>query len=184
MCINTTGCRTREQGGTCNCGGRGRGATTGGLHLRIAQPDDVPTLLALVGELAAYENLGHEFEANAIRYTEHLFGNRPRASVIMADFDGQPAGFAVWYQTYSTFTGKPGAFLEDLYVRPLFRRKGIGRALLAGVSGEARALGCARLEWRALKWNEPALSFYKSLGASHLAEWTTLRLDEPQLSAL
>jgi GNAT superfamily N-acetyltransferase len=183
MCINTNGCRTREQGGTCNCGGHGR-AATGGLHLRMANPDDVPTLLALVGELAAFENLSHELEANAMRFTEYLFGSRPRASVIMADYDGKPAGFAVWYPTYSTFTGQPGAFLEDLYVRPDFRRKGIGRALLAGVSGEARAVGCARLEWRALKWNEPALAFYQSLGAAPISEWVTLRLDEPKLSAL
>ncbi|HEY9248072.1 MAG TPA: hypothetical protein VIO38_03030, partial [Rariglobus sp.] len=120
MCINTTGCRTREQGGTCNCGGRGRGASTGGLHLRVAVPEDVSSLLSLVGELAAYENLSHEFEANAMRFTEYLFGARPRASVIIADYDGNPAGFAVWYQTYSTFSGLPGAFLEDLYVRPPF----------------------------------------------------------------
>jgi GNAT superfamily N-acetyltransferase len=182
MCLNSSTCGSRTQSGTCNCGGRG--AARPGLHLRMAGPDDVPTLLALVGELAAFENLSHELEANAMRFTEYLFGSRPRASVIMADFDGQPAGFAVWYPTYSTFTGKPGAFLEDLYVRPGFRRKGIGRALFAGVSAEARAVGCARLEWRALKWNQPALDFYQSIGAAPISEWVTLRLDEPKLSAL
>lgn len=182
MCLNSSTCGSRAHHGSCNCGGSG--AAKPGIHLRIAQPGDVSALLMLVGELAAYENLSHEFEANAMRYTEYLFGPRPRASVIIAHENGNAAGFAVWYPTYSTFSGLPGAFLEDLYVRPVFRRRGIGRALLAGVSGEARAVGCARLEWRALKWNQPALAFYESIGASPLGEWTTLRLDEPKLSAL
>lgn len=175
MCLDSSNCSSRDQArGACNCGGRGRHAA--GLHLHLARPQDVPVLHKLVGELALYENLGHEFESTTALFDEHLFGPRPRAFAVMAEFDGEPAGFAVWYPTYSTFSGRPGAFLEDLFVRPSLRRRGIGRALLAGVSGEIRAHGFTRLEWRALKWNEPALAFYKSIGAESLDEWTTLRL--------
>lgn len=165
---------------TCGC----RSAAAAPLHIRRAHPGDDSALLTLVGELAAYEHLSHELEATAAHFNEHLFGPNPRATALLAHRNGNAAGFAVWYSTYSTFSGRPGAFLEDLYVRPPFRRQGIGRALLAATAADARAAGCARLEWRALKWNEPALALYRTLGAEPLAEWLTLRLDEPHLSAL
>ena len=183
MCLNRNSCGTRDQArGACTCGGHG--GVAGGLHLRPAVPSDVPTLLALVGELAAYESLGHEFEATAELFHEHFFGPTPRAHALLAHRHGSAAGFAVWYSTYSTFAGRPGAFVEDLYVRPPHRRQGLGRALLAAVATEARAAGCSRLEWRTLKWNDSALGFYHSLGAESLSEWLTLRLNEPHLSRL
>ena len=183
MCLNPNSCGSRDQArGACTCGGRG--GAGGGIHLRPALPEDIPTLLALVGELAAYESLGHEFEATAELFRENFFGPKARAHALLAHRNGSAAGFAVWYPTYSTFSGRPGAFLEDLYVRPPHRRQGLGRALLAAVATAARTAGCARLEWRTLKWNDTALAFYGSLGAEPLSEWLTLRLNEPHLSGL
>ena len=183
MCFNRNSCGNGDHSrGACTCGGRGGAA--GEIHLRSAQPSDIPILLALVGELAAYESLGHEFEATAELFNEHFFGPNPRARALLAFHNEGPAGFAVWYPTFSTFSGRPGAFVEDLYVRPPSRRHGLGRTLLAGVAADARAAGCTRLEWRTLKWNETALGFYKSLGAEPLSEWLTLRLNEPHLSGL
>ena len=183
MCQNRNSCGNGNPiRGACTCGGHCGGA--GDINLRPAQPGDVPTLLALVGELAAYESLGHEFEATADLFMEHFFGSNPRARALLAFRDGAPVGFAVWFPTYSTFCGKPGAFVEDLYVRPPVRRQGLGRALLSAVAADARSAGCVRLEWRTLKWNDTALGFYHSLGAETLSEWLTLRLNEPHLSGL
>jgi len=183
MCMNPSTCGSRDHTrGVCTCGGHG--GERGGFHVRPALPADVPTLLALVGELAAYESLGHEFEATAADFTEHFFGPKPFAHALLAQSKGNAVGFAVWFPTYSTFAGQPGAFLEDLYVRPPVRRQGIGRGLLAGAATDARAAGCSHLEWRALKWNEPALAFYRSLGAETLSEWLTLRLNGPHLTRL
>ena len=183
MCQNRNSCGNGNlASGACTCGGHSRVA--GDINLRPAQLGDIPTLLALVGELAAYEGLGHEFEATADLFKEHFFGPNPRARALLVFRNGGPAGFAVWYPTYSTFAGRPGAFVEDLYVRPPARRQGLGRALLAAVAADACAAGCTRLEWRTLKWNDTALGFYHSLGAETLSEWLTLRLDEPHLSGL
>ncbi|MDR2862863.1 MAG: GNAT family N-acetyltransferase [Puniceicoccales bacterium] len=144
--------------------------------IRPATAADATLLHRLVAELAAYESLSHELESTPAAHAEHLFGPRPRAAALLAFVRGfVPVGFAVWYPTYSTFAGRPGAFLEDLYVRPGFRRHGIGRALLEASAAAALADGCSRLEWRALKWNTPALDFYKSTGAEPLSEWVTLR---------
>ncbi|OAM91310.1 hypothetical protein AW736_03610, partial [Termitidicoccus mucosus] len=142
---------------------------------RAAAPADAALLHRLVSELAAYESLSHEVESTPAHFAEHFFGPKPWAYALLAHYYGIPAGFAVWYPTYSTFAGRPGAFLEDLYVRPALRRQGIGLALLTAAATAASERGCARLEWRALKWNTPALEFYKSIGATPLSEWTTLR---------
>jgi GNAT superfamily N-acetyltransferase len=184
MCLNSTNCSTRDHTqGVCTCGGKGN-SEVGGLHIRRAVATDVRTLVSLVGELAAYENLGHEFDATSALFNEHFFGAQPKAHAILAHTGGDLAGFAVWYPTYSTFAGTPGAFLEDLYVRPPFRKHGIGKALLVAAARDAALLGCSRLEWRALKWNDTALKFYDSLGAKRLSEWTTLRLEGTALSKL
>jgi GNAT superfamily N-acetyltransferase len=145
------------------------------LQVRPAAPADAALLHRLVSELAAYESLSHEVESTPALFAEHFFGAKPWAHALLAHYYGIPAGFAVWYPTYSTFAGRPGAFLEDLYVRPALRRQGIGLALLTAAATAASERGCARLEWRALKWNTPALEFYKSIGATPLTEWTTLR---------
>jgi GNAT superfamily N-acetyltransferase len=147
--------------------------------IRPATAEDADLLHLLVSELAGYEHLSHEVTSSPGSFTTHFFGDTPRAAALLAFSGENPAGFAVWYPTFSTFTGNPGAFLEDLYVRPEFRRRGVGRALLEAYSQAASSAGCARLEWRALAWNTPALDFYKSIGASVLADWVTLRKELP-----
>lgn len=186
MCQNPHACSHRDQPasghGACTCGGLGAACVT--FELRPARLEDVGVLLALIQELAAYEGLHHECEATGTLLAKHLFGPGARASAIVGFHGEHPAGFAVWYPTFSTFLGRPGAFLEDIFVRPHYRRRGLGRRLLVAAGREAVAAGCARLEWRALKWNESALKFYRVLGAEPLAEWTTFRLDSPKLFAL
>lgn len=183
MCLNSKSCDQRDQSaGACTCGGNGR--HLGDFHLRPATVADVATLVALIGELASFEGLTHECEVTAPLLAKHLFGPETGARAIIAHHQGAPAGFAVWYPTFSTFLGRPGAFLEDLYVRPQYRRHGLGRELLASAARQAQSAGCARMEWRALKWNDTALKLYKSLGAETLSEWLTLRLDAPGLFAL
>ncbi len=183
MCQNSNGCGQRDQAaGACTCGGNG--GEHGGFHLRPATITDVPALTGLIGELAAYEGLHHECEVTGPLLAKHLFGASATAHALIAHQRNQAAGFAVWYPTFSTFLGQPGGFLEDLYVRPQFRKRGLGRRLLAAAASEAQIAGCARFEWRALKWNETALKFYQSVGAEVLAEWLTLRLDGPKLFAL
>lgn len=192
MCKNSCGCGSRETSasapatgtsGTCGCGGS-QGTACGGFHLRPATLADVSVLIALIGELAAFEGLHHECEVTGPLLAKRLFGPTSNARAILAFNQNTAAGFAVWYPTFSTFLGQPGAFLEDLYVRPPFRKRGLGRELFATAARDAHAAGCARFEWRALKWNDTALKFYKALGAEVLAEWLTLRLDAPALFAL
>ena len=188
MCKGSSGCGSRDHSaaagaGTCACGGQG-GGNCGGYTLRPAALTDVALLVSLIGELASFEGLHHEVEVTGPLLAKHLFGPTATAHAILAFNKNMVAGFAVWYPTFSTFLGQPGAFLEDLYVRPPFRKRGIGRELLAAAAKEALIAGCARFEWRALKWNDTALKFYKSLGAEVLSEWLTLRLDGPKLFAL
>ena len=154
------------------------------LHIRTAQPNDVALILALIGELADYEKLSDQVVADPAQLAEHLFGQRPFAEVLIGEVDGEAAAFALFFHNYSTFLGKPGLYLEDLYVRPAARGAGLGKALLGSLAGLALERGCGRLEWSVLDWNEPALGFYQRLGARPLDDWTQYRLTGPALQAL
>jgi GNAT superfamily N-acetyltransferase len=152
--------------------------------IRPATTGDVALLLELVGELAAYERLEHVLCASEERLREELFGERPVAEALIAERDGEPAGYALFFPTFSTFRATRGIWLEDLFVRPAHRGAGIGRALLAVVAARVRERGGERLEWAALDWNELALGFYRRLGAGTMGDWTTHRLDGDALALL
>lgn len=151
-------------------------------EIRPAVRDDVPTLLELIGALADYERLRGEVVVDAALLERHLFGARPVAEALLAEAGGEAVGYALFFATFSTFLGRPGIWLEDLFVLPARRRAGVGRALLRHVARLAVARGCGRLEWSALDWNEPALAFYRGLGARRLAEWDLHRLDGAALT--
>ncbi len=156
------------------------------FDLRPAAPGDVPLILALIRELAGFERLAHEVTADESLLEQHLFGTRPAAEVILA-FDRTtraPAGFALFFQNFSTFLAKPGIYLEDLFVRPEFRGRGLGRTLLARLGALALARGCGRLEWAVLDWNEDAIGFYQKLGARVLDDWRICRVTGPALDLL
>lgn len=152
------------------------------LEIRPAQPDDCPLILGLIRELAEYEKLAHEVEATEERLRRTLFADPPAAHCIIAFLDGQPAGFAIYFFNYSTFLARPGLYLEDLFVKPSHRGDGIGKALLLRLAKVANARGCGRMEWSVLDWNEPAIGFYKKLGAVPMSEWTVFRLTGPALA--
>jgi GNAT superfamily N-acetyltransferase len=149
-----------------------------------ATETDVPIFLALIRELAEFEHLTHEVEITAPSLREALFGERPVAGALLARVDGQPAGYAVYYRTFSTFVGRAGVFLDDLYVRPEFRKRGIGRALLERVAAVDAKAGSGRFEWIALRWNENAFRFYRSLGAKVMDDWALLRMNGGEVSNL
>jgi GNAT superfamily N-acetyltransferase len=146
------------------------------IDLRLAQPADAALVLEFIRELAAYEKLSHEVVATEESLRETLFGPRPAAEVLIAELDGAPAGFAVFFQNYSTFLARPGLYLEDLFVKPALRRHGVGRALFVHLARLAVERQCGRFEWSVLDWNEPAIAFYRSLGAVPMSEWTVFRL--------
>lgn len=146
------------------------------LNLRLAIPADVPLVLKLIKELAEFEHLAHEVTATESQLHEHLFGARPFVEVLLAHVGAEPAGFALYFHNYSTFLGKPGIYLEDLYVRDQFRAHGIGTALLAAVGRLAVERGCGRYEWSVLNWNKRAIEFYEKMGARPLSEWTVYRV--------
>jgi GNAT superfamily N-acetyltransferase len=152
------------------------------VEIRPATRDDVPLLLELIGALADYERLSDEVVLDAALLERHLFGERPAAEAVLAERDGAAAGYALFFPTFSTFVGRPGIWLEDLFVLPAQRRGGVGRALLVHVAQLAVARGCGRLEWSALDWNEPALAFYRGLGARRMGEWQLHRLDGAALA--
>jgi len=154
------------------------------ITIRPAAVADIPRILSFIRELAAYERLADEVVADEARLRETLFGDRPAAEVELAFHDGEPAGFALFFHNYSTFLGRPGLYLEDLFVRPDYRGRGVGRALLRRLAGLARTRGCGRLEWSVLDWNEPAIGFYRRLGARALEDWTVWRLDGDALRNL
>ena len=144
--------------------------------IRPATPDDVPTIAGLIRELAEYEKLSHEVVLDENDLREHLFGQRPYAEVLMAEDASEVVGFALFFHNYSTFLGKPGVYLEDLFVRPAARGKGHGKELLLSLAKLAVERGYGRVEWSVLDWNEPSIGFYKSLGAVPMDEWTVYRL--------
>ncbi|RYG45710.1 GNAT family N-acetyltransferase [bacterium] len=146
------------------------------MTLRSATPDDIPTILRFIGLLAEYERLADEAVATEDGMREELFGDRPAAEVVIAEVDGEPAGFALFFHNFSTFLGRRGLYLEDLFVLPEHRGKGIGRALLSHLAGIALDRGCGRFEWSVLDWNEPAIAVYRRIGAVPLEDWTVQRV--------
>lgn len=152
--------------------------------IRSATPDDMPLIAQLIRDLAEYEKLSHEVRFDEATLERHLFGPRPMAEVVIGEIDGEPQGFALFFHNFSTFEGRPGIYLEDLYVRPSARGAGLGKALLLHLAGLAQERGCARLEWSVLDWNEPSIAFYRSLGAKPMEQWTTMRVDGPILAQL
>ncbi|MGH3146597.1 MAG: GNAT family N-acetyltransferase [Rubrobacter sp.] len=154
------------------------------LEIRVATEDDVSLILSFIRELAEYERLSHEVVATKEALRDSLFGERRVAEVVLGYLGDDPAGFALFFHTFSTFLGKPGIYLEDLFVRPEFRRAGVGRALLLHLARLAKERDCGRLEWSVLDWNEPAIGFYKSIGASPVAGWTVYRVTGEALERL
>ena len=155
------------------------------FRLRPATPADVPVIHRLIFELADYERSPESARADPDLLAEHLFGERRYIEAMIAELeDGRAAGFAVWFHNYSTWEGRPGLYLEDLFVRPEYRGAGIGKALLVRLAEIAVERGCSRMEWAVLDWNEPALGFYRRLGAQAMDEWLTMRLSGEQLKAL
>ncbi len=150
--------------------------------LRSATAADVPLILAFIRDLAIYEKLLPEVIATEAALHDSLFGPQPAAHVVIAESGNRPAGFALYFFTYSTFLARPGLYLEDLFVNPEFRGAGIGKALLLHLAKIANARGCGRMEWTVLDWNEPAKGFYKKLGAVPLEDWRIMRLTGPALA--
>ena len=154
------------------------------FRIRAATPADVPRVLAFIKELAAYERLSHEVVADEGTIRAALFGPGANAEALIGELDGQPIAFAVYFHNFSTFLGRRGLYLEDLFVQPAHRGSGHGKAMLAHLAGLAVARGCGRFEWAVLDWNEPAIRFYEALGAKPNADWTVYRLDGAALAAL
>ena len=154
------------------------------LSIRPATVEDVPLIAQLIRDLAEYERLADAAVATEDGLREQLFGERPAAEVLIAEADGEPAGFALFFHSFSTFLGKRGLYLEDLFVRPAFRSYGLGRHLMAALARIAVQRDCGRFEWSVLDWNEPAIGFYRKLGATGMDEWTVQRLEGDALRAL
>jgi GNAT superfamily N-acetyltransferase len=154
------------------------------LSIRKAGPADAPDILALVRELAEYEKLPHEVKATEADFLRDGFSGTPRFFVEMAEWDGALAGFALWFYNYSTWQGRPGIYLEDLFVRPTFRGRGIGKALLVHLAKRAASERCGRFQWQVLDWNAPAIGFYETLGAKALKEWITMRVSDEAIARM
>jgi GNAT superfamily N-acetyltransferase len=152
--------------------------------LRPATPADVAIILGFIRDLAAYEKLDDQVVATESLLAEHLFGARPAAEVVIAEIDGVAVGFALYFYNFSTFLGRPGLFLEDLFVQPDARGLGVGQALLRHLAALALARGGGRMDWNVLDWNEPAIGFYRKLGADVLPDWRTCRVTGDALKAL
>jgi GNAT superfamily N-acetyltransferase len=150
--------------------------SNGRFRIEPATERDLSLILRFIKELAAYENLAHEVTATEESLRTSLFGSHPAAEAVLAYADAEPAGFAVYFQTFSTFLGLPGVYLEDVYVSPAWRGRGLGRRLLAHVAGVAVDRGYGRMEWSVLDWNELALGVYRKIGARPMEEWTVQRL--------
>lgn len=154
------------------------------LQIRPARPGDEDVLLGLVRELAEYERAPEAVVATPALLQQALFGDEPMANAVVAEWDGAVAGFALYFFNFSTWLGRPGLYLEDLYVREALRGRGIGKALLLHLARIAHARGCGRMEWSVLDWNAPAIEFYRSTGAVAMDEWTVYRLDQAALKRL
>ncbi len=154
------------------------------ISLRPAEPKDVGLIWSFIRELADYERLSHEAQATQADLAAALFCEHPKAFCDLAEWDGEPAGFALWFYTFSTFKGRHGLYLEDLYVRPEHRGQGVGRALLTRLARRCAAEGLGRLEWAVLNWNAPSIAFYERLGARPMADWTVYRLTGDALDTL
>jgi len=155
-----------------------------GFTLREAAAEDVPVLLSLIRELAVYEKMADQVTATEENMKVSLFGIRPGAEALLGELDGEPVAYAVYFHNYSTFAGRLGLYLEDVYVKPELRGKGMGKAILSYLARLAKERGCARFEWSVLDWNEPSIRFYRSLGAVSLDGWTVFRMTGEALDRL
>ena len=155
-----------------------------GFRIDPSTERDVPALLHMIKGLAEYERLSHLVVATEAKLRDSLFGTKPAAEAVIGRAGDDAVGFAVFFPSYSTFLAQPGLYLEDLYVEPRWRRRGLGGRLLAHVAGVAAARGCGRLEWSVLDWNEPAIGFYRGIGAVPMQDWTVFRLSGAALSRL
>ncbi len=155
-----------------------------GFEIREAREADVPVILGFIRKLADYEKLSHEAIATEAVLKETLFGSKSTAEVLIGYLQDEPVGFVLFFHNYSTFLGRPGIYIEDLFVLEDFRGRGFGRALLIQVAALAKARGCGRLEWSVLDWNEPAIKFYKKLGAVPMCDWTVFRVTGESLEKL
>ncbi|MBK7536995.1 MAG: GNAT family N-acetyltransferase [Myxococcales bacterium] len=155
-----------------------------GVTIRAARAEDCALIKAFILELAEYERLAHEVVTTEEALRATLFGERPAAEVLIAEVEGEAAAFALFFHSYSTFLARPGLYLEDLFVRPAHRKLGIGAAMMQRLAQVAVERGCGRFEWSVLDWNEPALEFYRRLGAEPMAEWTVQRLTGDALARL
>lgn len=157
---------------------------TGAVSIRPATPADLPLIAALIRDLADYEKLAGEVRFDEAVLGAKLFGTRPYAEVLIGELDGAAQAFALFFHNFSTFEGRPGIYLEDLFVRPEARGSGLGKAMLAKLAALALERDCARLEWSVLDWNAPAIGFYEALGARGMDEWTVMRVDGAALAQL
>lgn len=154
------------------------------LTFRFAEEKDIPLLLSLIKELAVYEKMLDQVSATEESLKKSLLGERKHAEAIIPEYQGTPVGYAIFFHNFSTFEGKPGLYLEDIYVKPEYRGKGIGKALLSYLAKIALERGCARFEWVVLDWNEPSIQFYKSLGAKPQDEWIIYRMEDGAMQEL
>lgn len=152
------------------------------IKIRPAIPNDIPTILNFIRELASFEKLTHQVEATEQQLRQTLFSKKPIAKVLIAEIKKQPVGFLLYFYNYSTFLGRPGIYIEDLYVKPLYRKQGVGKALVKCCCQIGQKLGVKRIEWAVLNWN-PARQFYEKLGAKPLKEWILYRLEKGELKA-
>lgn len=154
------------------------------FSLRNARREDVPLILSFIRELAEYEKLSHEVVATEDDIAQSLFGSSPKAFCVIAEANGEPAGFALCFYNYSTFQGRPGIYLEDLYVKPEFRGRGLGKKFFIHLAQRAMDENCGRIQWWVLDWNEPSIAFYKSMNAIPMEEWTVFRLEGKSIEEL
>jgi GNAT superfamily N-acetyltransferase len=151
------------------------------MEIRSAALEDAATIVDLIKGLAEYEKLSHEVVVTEDKIKDTLFGEKKYAECLIAEIEQKPVGFALFFHSYSTFLGKPGLYLEDLFVKPEFRKQGVGKALLRRLAQIAVQRNCGRLEWSVLDWNKPAIDFYMDIGAKPMSEWTVFRLTEDEM---